>query len=668
MIKVIGRYIGIGLLLMLSANLAYAQEGFGTQQPDKSAAVDIESTKRGLLIPRVKLTSTLVAAPVITPVAQSLLVYNEGTTTENGVNNVTPGYYYWDTNRWIRFAQQNDVITLDGDVTGSTSATKVVAIQGTAVDETTPTANQILTFVGGKWTPTTTTNVLDLTGNKLTSTVNGVEDFVNLTQDNLVSDKTITGTGITVNGSPGATLKDVTLAITPSTTNGEVMVTQGGVATWVDQSTIVPATTNALSSSGNTMTSVVNEESANAPIINEVTNTISGTDLTTTVNGVDATPVDLSGAIQAGQKTTVVAAGTGVTVGENTADDVTTYTVAADPSAITLSGDVTGPADATVVGKIQTTPVSATAPILLGQVLEFDGTNWTPTIPTVDVVNITDPKNLTSDGSITVTTGTGATLVDTNVKVADDGIDSNHIKNKAVTTEKIKEGADGQVLATVNNATVWTYPDASSITNRKDLTAWQGDPNDPSTEEATIEVVEGGTDAVLVETSIKVRAESITSGHIKNETILPEDMAPAGTNQMLVTDGTGKPTWKNAEKVTPRFFYMPSVLFDTRQTGTGLTRDLYQDYVNQFSGENPYDVAHGANGSSVPYTGGIISSDPTNRPKIAVFEKEELVYYITYYDTDVFDIVGIDEDGVLTYSIIGNAKPSSYMNIVFVIK
>src|SRR5699024_9440106 len=160
---------------------------------------------------------------------------------------------------------------------------------------------------------------------------------------------------------------------------------------------------------------------------------------------------------------------------------------------------------------------------------------------------------------------------------------------------------------------------------------------DPELDESTIEIVEGGENALLVETSIRVREESITTDHIQDGTIQPEDIADAGNNQVLVTDDQGKPEWKDADKVTPRFFYMPAVIFNTKNTGTGLTRDLYQDYVNQFQGVNPYDIAHGAsdagaNETSMPYNGGIISSD-SSKPTIEVFESDELIYYVTYYDT-----------------------------------
>ncbi len=64
--------------------------------PDASAVLEVRSTDKGLLIPRVALTQTTVAAPVTTP-ATSLLVFNTAS-----VNDVTPGFYYWSGSAWIR--------------------------------------------------------------------------------------------------------------------------------------------------------------------------------------------------------------------------------------------------------------------------------------------------------------------------------------------------------------------------------------------------------------------------------------------------------------------------------------------------------------------------------------------------------------------------------------
>lgn len=60
--------------------------------PNVSAMLDVESTTKGLLIPRIALLSNTDAATIITP-ATSLLIYNT-TTAGLAPNNIEPGYYY----------------------------------------------------------------------------------------------------------------------------------------------------------------------------------------------------------------------------------------------------------------------------------------------------------------------------------------------------------------------------------------------------------------------------------------------------------------------------------------------------------------------------------------------------------------------------------------------
>ncbi len=69
--------------------------------PHSSAGLDVDFNDRGLLIPRVSLSQTTSAAPITAP-ATSLLVYNTAT-----VNDVTPGYYFWDGSRWLRLFDAN---------------------------------------------------------------------------------------------------------------------------------------------------------------------------------------------------------------------------------------------------------------------------------------------------------------------------------------------------------------------------------------------------------------------------------------------------------------------------------------------------------------------------------------------------------------------------------
>ena len=84
--------------------------------PNASAILDVSSTDKGFLIPRVALTQTNSNAPIGASIVTSLLVYNTAT-----LNDVTPGFYYWDGLIWIRF-QSNLDIDHDWYEVGTTTA------------------------------------------------------------------------------------------------------------------------------------------------------------------------------------------------------------------------------------------------------------------------------------------------------------------------------------------------------------------------------------------------------------------------------------------------------------------------------------------------------------------------------------------------------------------
>ena len=62
--------------------------------------LDVKSTNKGLLIPRVTLTGTNDAVTISSPAA-SLMVYNTAT-AGGGATAVTPGFYYWNGTAWER--------------------------------------------------------------------------------------------------------------------------------------------------------------------------------------------------------------------------------------------------------------------------------------------------------------------------------------------------------------------------------------------------------------------------------------------------------------------------------------------------------------------------------------------------------------------------------------
>jgi hypothetical protein len=96
----------VAILLLLSVKATQAQNlGVNTLNPDASAILDITHTSRGLLIPRLPLTSTTDVTTITSP-ALSLLVFNTNTA---GVppNDVKPGFYYFNGTKWVGIGTGN---------------------------------------------------------------------------------------------------------------------------------------------------------------------------------------------------------------------------------------------------------------------------------------------------------------------------------------------------------------------------------------------------------------------------------------------------------------------------------------------------------------------------------------------------------------------------------
>ncbi|MBF8151530.1 hypothetical protein ITJ86_16625, partial [Winogradskyella sp. F6397] len=237
---------------------------------------------------------------------------------------------------------------------------------------------------------------------------------------------------------------------------------------------------------------------------------------------------------------------------------------------------------------------------------------------------VVDPKDLTAgDSSITVTDGTGATIVDTNIIVAEGGITTDKLADDAVTGLKIDDAVAGTGL--VKNET----------TNTFDVQA-----NNGLNVDATADAIQlGGTlikpTTVTTDATQTLAIEGLQTGTVDNALVAVE------------ADGT----LRQIKAAMPKFFYMPAVIFDTSVNGT-FTRNLHTEYQAQFTGTaNPTLVS----------SAGAVNAIPT-------LPANELEYHITYYDTAVFSNLSIDANGVLSYTIIGSATEASYMTIVFVVK
>ncbi|PLX12076.1 MAG: hypothetical protein C0598_06645 [Marinilabiliales bacterium] len=84
-------------MLIISAN---AQVGILTYNPHSSAALEVYSLNKGILIPRITLSNDLnTSSPVSSP-ANGLLVFNTGP-------NQTIGFYYWSGSKWVLIKTPN---------------------------------------------------------------------------------------------------------------------------------------------------------------------------------------------------------------------------------------------------------------------------------------------------------------------------------------------------------------------------------------------------------------------------------------------------------------------------------------------------------------------------------------------------------------------------------
>ena len=82
-----------------------AQVGIGTANPDPSAILHIQSTNKGVLLPKVDLQNLTDKYTVSNP-KEGLLVYNE---RYDDQNNLRKGFYIWDNEKWDKVENQSDI-------------------------------------------------------------------------------------------------------------------------------------------------------------------------------------------------------------------------------------------------------------------------------------------------------------------------------------------------------------------------------------------------------------------------------------------------------------------------------------------------------------------------------------------------------------------------------
>lgn len=108
-------------------------------------------------------------------------------------------------------------------------------------------------------------------------------------------------------------------------------------------------------------------------------------------------------------------------------------------------------------------------------------------------------------------------------------------------------------------------------------------------------------------------------------------------------------------------FYMPSIVVPT--TVDTHTINLYEEYIKQYADSNGSNTSN----KQAPNRSWNIQTNNSNN-SLKTYAKDDLDYFVVYYDSNVFTNLSITEDGVLTYTVTAegakNISAQTFMNIV----
>jgi len=340
--------------LLMGTWVASSQVGIGTLNPNKSAQLDVVASDKGILIPRVSLTSVTDTTTIKNGNVESLLVYNASTG-----EGITPGYYYWFDGEWRKLLTpldvSKDVLTVLNHDPLTDLLTYVDEDKVTHTFKLNNTKNTDLTLDGTVLKIKDTDNVthsvdlqslmqdysivsitFDPVTNKLT-----ILDSENVSRDADLSDILKAKNGLRVQDKHvllgGDFTENTTLTTTgfdfnvkglPQTNtvvDRKVMMVDdaSGTLRVATAKQIVDEVTNVdVSVADNTVTVTVNGKTDTDTIIKTNTLTVNGPELTSTVNGITGT-VNLESTITTYQNTSSVANGvntkvTSTVTGKNT--------------------------------------------------------------------------------------------------------------------------------------------------------------------------------------------------------------------------------------------------------------------------------------------------------------------------------------------------------------
>jgi hypothetical protein len=121
----------IMLMALLCHEILYAQQnvGIGTKTPNASSLLDLTSSNKGLLVPRVNLISETDVVTIINPEI-SLLIFNTNNTLPDG-----EGFYFWGGAKWSKLTTRANVTHLAWGTGGNAGTNTATDFIGTTDDK-----------------------------------------------------------------------------------------------------------------------------------------------------------------------------------------------------------------------------------------------------------------------------------------------------------------------------------------------------------------------------------------------------------------------------------------------------------------------------------------------------------------------------------------------------
>jgi len=515
-----------GYKLTFSTAGSKGNVGIGNNNPDASAVLDLSnSNNTGILLPKVILTDTNVAAPVTAP-ATGLIVYNTNTQ-----NNVVPGYYYWNGGKWMR------IFSTNLPVVSTVSVTAPIVNTGTAQD------------------PNIGLTTSNLTGGTVMNITNGA---------NVLAGST--GAVVDVMGAQGGVLYGTGTSsdFTPAGTTGQYLQSQG---------TGAPAWTTGSDLTGSTVVTVTNGTGQGVGTGNA---SIDVTGPAGTVMYGTGTSSDFTAQGVAGQVLQSQGAGAPTWVNPNAA------LVASDLVGSSVLSVTNGTNKVVGVGNTNLDVVGANGGVMYGtgtssaftpagtsgQVLRSTGAGapvWSSPNATLTT------NNVTGSSVMNITNGNGQVVGGTNMNIDVAGTAGGLLYGTGGSSAFSTAGTAGQYLqSTGSGAPVWSTINLTT----SDLTG------------SSVVSITNGTNRVFGAGNAGVDVSG-TNGGVLYGTGTSSAFTPVGTSgQVLRSNGAAAPTWTSAN----------SLLTTTTITGSGPVTVTNGTAQTIGSGNPTITVAGTANG------------------------------------------------------------------------